>query len=121
MTQKVLVVDDVKSEQELISAYLTGAGYEVITADNGSEAIAKVKDERPDLIVTDLVMPKVTGLELCRLLKKVPSTADIPIIACTTKDRKMDQMWAKKQGVSAYVVKPFQEEQLLSAIRSVQA
>ena len=121
MTQKVLVVDDVKSEQELISSYLTGAGYQVITADNGSEAIAKVKEEKPDLIITDLVMPKVTGLELCRLLKKVPATADIPIIACTTKDRKMDQMWAKKQGVSAYVVKPFEGEQLLSAIRSLQS
>ncbi|NEP55160.1 MAG: response regulator, partial [Moorea sp. SIO3C2] len=90
------------------------------SADNGSEAIAKVKNQKPDLIVTDLVMPEVTGLELCRLLKKVPSTADIPIVACTTKDRKMDKMWAQKQGVSAYVVKPFEGQQLLSAIRSAQ-
>lgn len=120
MAQTILVVDDVKSEQELISAFLIDAGYTVITADNGSEAIAKVKSKKPDLIVTDLVMPEVTGLELCRLLKKVPSTADIPIVACTTKDRKMDKMWAKKQGVSAYVVKPFEGQQLLSAIRSAQ-
>lgn len=120
MSQVVLVVDDVKSEQELISSYLRNAGYQVITADNGSEAIAKVKNKKPDFIVTDLVMPEVTGLELCRLLKKVPSTADIPIIACTTKDRRMDKMWAEKQGVSAYIVKPFEGQQLLTAIRSAQ-
>ncbi|MEM9216389.1 MAG: response regulator [Cyanobacteria bacterium P01_F01_bin.150] len=119
--QTILVVDDVKSEQELISAYLMNAGYQVITADNGSEAIAMIKRKKPDLIVTDLVMPEVTGLELCRLLKKTPSTAEIPIIACTTKDRKMDKTWAKRQGVAAYVVKPFQESQLLTAVRSVQS
>ena len=119
MPKTVLVVDDVQAEQDLISHYLQQAGYDVITANNGSEAISKVQAQRPDLIVTDLVMPEVTGLELCRLLKKVPATADIPVIACTTKDRKMDQIWAKKQGVSAYIVKPFQGEQLLDAVRSV--
>ena len=71
--------------------------------------------------VTDLVMPEVTGLELCRELKREPATAEIPVIACTTKDRKIDQNWAKKQGVSAYVTKPFTEEQLISAVQAVAA
>lgn len=121
MAKTILVVDDVKSEQDLICHFLEQAGYNVVTANDGSEAIAKVQAQKPDLIVTDLVMPEVTGLEMCRLLKKVPSTADIPIIACTTKDRKMDKMWAKKQGVAAYIVKPFQGEQLLAAIQSIAA
>lgn len=120
MAKTVLVVDDVKSEQELICHYLQEAGYSVVTANNGSEAIAKIQAKKPDLIVTDLVMPEVTGLELCRLLKKAPSTANIPVIACSTKDRRIDQTWAKKQGVAAYVVKPFEGKQLLDAIHSVQ-
>ena len=73
---------------------------------------------KPDIIVTDLVMPEVTGLELCRTLKRMPETADIPIIACTTKGRKIDQTWAKKQGIAAYIVKPCTEEQLVNAVHS---
>ncbi|MEO0349610.1 MAG: response regulator [Cyanobacteria bacterium P01_A01_bin.15] len=117
MTKKILVIDDVKSELDLISHYLEQAGYVVTTADNGLDALEKVRLDRPDAIVTDLVMPEVTGLELCRKLKKDPTTADIPIIACTTKGRKMDQSWAKKQGVASYIVKPCTAEQLTDAVR----
>ncbi len=117
MAKKVLVIDDVKSELQLISHYLETAGYSVTTADNGLDALKMIKADRPDAIVTDLVMPDLTGLELCRKLKKDPETADIPIIACTTKDRKMDQSWAKKQGVVRYLVKPCTAEQLSDAVR----
>jgi two-component system, chemotaxis family, response regulator PixH len=121
MTTKVLVVDDMKSELQLISNYLEQAGYTVTTAENGAEALAKVKVDRPDIIVTDLVMPDLTGLELCRQLKKESDTADIPVVACTTKDRQVDQTWAKKQGVAAYVVKPCTKDELVNAVRSVSA
>ncbi|MEM8614287.1 MAG: response regulator [Cyanobacteria bacterium P01_H01_bin.105] len=117
MSKKILVIDDVKSELDLISHYLEQAGYVVTTAESGLEALEKIASERPDAIVTDLVMPEVTGLELCRKLKKDPATANIPIIACTTKSRKMDQSWAKKQGVVGYVVKPCTAEQLADAVR----
>ncbi|MGD1857492.1 MAG: PleD family two-component system response regulator [Leptolyngbyaceae cyanobacterium] len=117
MAKKILVVDDVKSELNLISHYLEQAGYRVITAENGMEALEKIEFDPPDAIVTDLVMPEVTGLELCRKLKKDPATANIPIIACTTKGRKMDQSWAKKQGVVGYVVKPCTAQQLVDAVR----
>ncbi|MEO0456077.1 MAG: response regulator [Cyanobacteria bacterium P01_A01_bin.114] len=117
MTKKVLVIDDVKSELQLISHYLEQAGYAVTTAVNGLEALEKVKAERPDAIVTDLVMPELSGLELCRQLKKDPDTADIPVIACTTKDRKIDQSWAKKQGIVNYLVKPCTAAQLSDAVR----
>ncbi|NEQ98849.1 MAG: response regulator [Cyanothece sp. SIO2G6] len=117
--KKILVVDDVKSEQKLVSDYLKKAGYIVATADGGAEALEKVKADRPDIIVTDLVMPEITGLELCRLLKKEPETADIPIIAFTTKDRNMDKVWARKQGMAAYVTKPCTSDQIIDAVRSV--
>ena len=117
MVKKVLVVDDVKSELDLISHYLEQAGYTVIGTENGLDALEKVKSHRPDVIVTDLVMPEISGLELCRKLKKDPDTADIPIVACTTKGRKMDQSWAKKQGVAGYVVKPCTADQLVEAVR----
>lgn len=117
MVKKILVIDDVKSELDLLSHYLEQAGYVVTAIENGLETFDRVKVDRPDVIVTDLVMPDITGLELCRKLKKDPSTADIPIVACTTKDRKMDKSWAKKQGVVGYVVKPCTAEQLVEAVR----
>ena len=117
MAKKVLVIDDVKSELDLISHYLEEAGYVVTSIENGLDALENVKVDRPDVIVTDLVMPDITGLELCRKLKKDPATADIPIVACTTKSRKMDRSWAKKQGVVGYVVKPFTAEQLIETVR----
>ena len=117
MIKKVLVIDDVKSELQLISFYLEQAGYIVTTAENGVEALQKIQVDRPDAIVTDLVMPELTGLELCRRLKKDPTTAHIPVIACTTKDRKIDRNWAKKQGVTSYIVKPCTAEQLAAAVR----
>ena len=117
MVKKVLVVDDVKSELDLLSHYLEEAGFLVTATADGLDALERVKVDRPDVIVTDLVMPDITGLELCRKLKKDPDTADIPIVACTTKGRKMDQSWAKKQGVVGYVVKPCTAEQLIEAVR----
>lgn len=117
MVKKILVIDDVKSELDLISHYLEQAGYAVTGLENGLDALENIKVNRPDVIVTDLVMPDITGLELCRKLKKDPDTADIPIVACTTKGRKMDESWAKKQGVVSYVVKPCTAEQLVEAVR----
>lgn len=121
MVKTVLVVDDMQSQLDLMSNYLSRAGYHVTTADSGAIALEKIKENKPDIIITDLVMPEVTGLELCRTLKRMPETENIPIIACTTKGRKMDQNWAKKQGVAAYVVKPCTEEQLVNVVRSFEA
>ncbi|ESA32819.1 response regulator receiver protein [Leptolyngbya sp. Heron Island J] len=119
MAKTVLVVDDMQSQLELISNYLSRAGYRVTTAESGAIALEKIQSNKPDIIITDLVMPEVTGLELCRTLKRMPETANIPVIACTTKGRKLDQTWAKKQGVAAYIVKPCTEEQLVAVVRSV--
>ncbi|HIK37036.1 MAG: response regulator [Geminocystis sp.] len=114
---KVLVVDDLPSELELIAQYLASAGYEVTKASNGKEALEKVMTDKPDAIVADWMMPEMGGLDLCRQLKKNPETANIPVIACTAKDREVDKMWAMKQGVKAYIVKPCSKEELVNAVR----
>lgn len=115
----ILVVDDTKSELDMMANYLTKAGYSIITANGGEEAIALALDKQPDLIVTDWMMPKMGGLDVCRKLRKNPETENIPVVACTAKDRDVDRMWAKKQGVKAYVTKPCTQEELVSAVQEV--
>ncbi|BAQ61587.1 two-component response regulator [Geminocystis sp. NIES-3708] len=116
---QILVVDDLKSELDLITEYLSTSGYSVISANNGKEALEKILENKPDAIVTDWMMPEMGGLDLCRQLKKNPNTADIPIIACTAKDKDVDRLWAKKQGVKAYLVKPCTKEELINAVQSI--
>lgn len=116
--KNVLVVDDLRAQLNLISGYLTAEGFQVTTAENGSEALEKASSQTFDLVITDLVMPEMSGLEFCRKLKKNPNTASIPVIACTTKDRDMDKKWAKKQGVVAYLVKPFTREEMITTVKN---
>ncbi|BAQ66747.1 PleD family two-component system response regulator [Geminocystis sp. NIES-3709] len=117
----ILVVDDVKSELELITEYLSSVGYSVTTAMNGKEALTKILENKPDAIVTDWMMPEMGGLDLCRQLKKNPETAMIPVIACTAKDKDVDRKWAKKHGVEAYLVKPCSKEELITVVDSVRS
>ena len=116
--KNVLIVDDLKAQLNLISSYLAEEGFIVTTADNGNEALAKISTQTFDLVITDLVMPEMSGLEFCRKLKKNPETAKIPVIACTTKNRDMDKKWAKKQGVVAYLVKPFTKEEMITTVKN---
>lgn len=115
---KILVVDDMKAELDLICQYLIKAGYQVITANDGKEALEKVIENKPDAILTDWMMPNMGGLDLCRQLKKTPETANIPVIACTAKNRDVDKMWANKQGVKGYIVKPCTEEDIIGALQA---
>ena len=115
----ILIVDDLQSQLDLMTNYLTQAGYSIITATDGQEAIAITKSQKPDLIVTDWMMPKMGGLDICRKLRKNPETADIPVVACTAKNRDVDRMWAMKQGVKAYVTKPFTKEELVFAVQAI--
>ncbi|MBD2149175.1 response regulator [Pseudanabaena sp. FACHB-1277] len=115
----ILVVEDTPSEQDLIVSYLVESGYNVIIANNGQEALKKIAGKKADVVVTDLVMPGMSGLELCRSLKKTIETKDIPIIACTSKNQELDKLWGMKQGINVYVTKPFTREDILRAVRSV--
>ena len=112
----ILIVDDLQSQLELIEQYLTEAGYKVITAINGKEALTKTENNKIDAILTDWMMPEMGGLDISRQLKKSPETADIPIVLCTAKNRDVDRMWAKKQGIKVYITKPFTKQELIDAI-----
>lgn len=117
----VLVVEDTLSELELISIYLRESGYNVIIATNAREALNKALKQKPDAVVTDVVMPGMSGFELCRKLKNNPATEQLPIIICSSKDQEIDRYWGMKQGADVYVTKPFTREQLVRAVKSVVA
>ncbi len=117
----VLVVEDTLSELELISNYLMNSGYNVIIASDAKDAFNKAIKEQPDAVVTDVVMPGMSGFELCRKLKKNPATEQMPIIICSSKNQEIDRFWGMKQGADVYVTKPFTQEQLVRAVKSVMA
>lgn len=117
----VLVVEDTLSELELISSYLMDSGYNVINATDAKDALNKAIKEQPDAVVTDVVMPGMSGFELCRKLKRNPATEQMPIIICSSKDQEIDRFWGMKQGADIYVTKPFTQEQLVRAVKSVVA
>jgi twitching motility two-component system response regulator PilH len=104
---------------ELICNYLREGGYSVISTNDAKDAMLKAEQQKPDVVITDVVMPGMSGLELCRSLKKNPATQKLPIVVCTSKNQDLDRMWAMKQGADAYVVKPFSKEDLIKAVRSV--
>ncbi|PPS39112.1 response regulator transcription factor [Chroococcidiopsis sp. TS-821] len=117
----ILVVEDTLSELELISNYLRESGYSVIGVTSAKEALHKAVEEKPDAIVTDIVMPGMSGFELCRKLKNNPATEQLPIIICSSKDQEIDRFWGMKQGAAIYVTKPFTREELVRAVKSVVA
>ncbi|MDZ8186770.1 MAG: response regulator [Nostoc sp. ChiSLP02] len=117
----ILVVEESGQELELITYHLRNKGYNVIQASNAKEALELVLEEKPDAIVTDVVMPGMSGFELCRCLKTNPTNQKIPIVICSSKNQAIHQLWAKKQGADAFIAKPYTAEQLLSAIQSVKA
>lgn len=115
----ILIVEDAPSEMALMRSYIIDEGYNIITANTGKEALVKILSEKPNLVITDLVMPEMNGLELCRSLKKNPQTKNLPIIACTSKNQEIDKLWGMKQGIDIYITKPYTKEQIINAIYSL--
>ncbi|HIK24498.1 MAG: response regulator [Thermosynechococcus sp. Uc] len=116
---KVLVVEDMPSEMAFISSLLREAGYMVIEALGAKEALEKISQYKPDVVITDVVMPEMSGFELCRALKKNPETEKLPVVVCSSKNQELDRLWAMKQGADAYVTKPFTRDDLVRALKSV--
>jgi two-component system, chemotaxis family, response regulator PixH len=115
----ILIVEDSPSELELMSHYLKESGYNVIKAAGAKDALEKAYLQKPDAIITDVVMPGMSGFELCRSLKKSPITEKVPIVVCSSKNQEIDRLWAMKQGADFYITKPYTREQLLRAIKKV--
>jgi two-component system, chemotaxis family, response regulator PixH len=119
-TLTLLIVEDSPSELELMSYYLADSGYKIIKATGAKEAFAKALIEKPDIVVTDIVMPDMSGFELCRLLRKNPATQGLGIIICSSKKLQIDRLWGMRQGANAYITKPYTQDELLTAITSLE-
>jgi twitching motility two-component system response regulator PilH len=101
----------------MVSDQLRRGGYTVIEAVDGEEAIEKIKANFPDLVVTDIVMPRKNGYELTRWIKNDPHAKTIPVVMCTSKSEEFDVYWGMKQGADAYITKPYHPPDLLEAVK----
>ncbi|MEN3374169.1 response regulator [Dechloromonas sp. ZS-1] len=115
----ILVVDDSPTERFFTVDVLTRAGYQVSTAENGEEGIAKAKTLKPDLILMDVVMPGLNGYQATRTLTRDDDTKEIPVIVCTSKGQETDKIWGMRQGAVDYLVKPLNPEELLQRIAAM--
>ncbi len=119
MTRKILTCDDEKHIVRLIQVNLERQGYEVITAYNGLECLEKVKEDRPDLIVLDVMMPEMTGFEVLETLKKNPETESIPVIMLTARAQDSDVLRGWQSGVECYLTKPFNPMELIAFVKRI--
>src|SRR5436309_7300216 len=116
---KVLVVDDEPEAVELVEFNLRQAGFEVVAAAHGAEALKKARSTLPSLIVLDLMLPEVDGLEVCRMLRRDPATTDIPIIMLTAKAAEVDRVVGLELGADDYLTKPFSPRELVLRVKKV--
>ncbi|MDO8729870.1 MAG: response regulator transcription factor [Candidatus Omnitrophota bacterium] len=116
---KILLVEDEKNIAKVVLYNLEREGYQVITARDGEEGLAKARKELPDLVILDLMLPKTDGLEVCRQLKSDPKTARIPIIMLTAKTQEADRVVGLEMGADDYVAKPFSVRELAARVKAV--
>ncbi|WP_295644097.1 response regulator [uncultured Methylibium sp.] len=116
--EKILLVDDSKTELHFLSDLLSKRGYKVRTAENGDEAMKRLGEEKPDLILMDVVMPGLNGFQLTRAITRDPRFLDVPVIMCTSKNQETDKVWGMRQGARDYVVKPVDADELVAKIRA---
>jgi twitching motility two-component system response regulator PilH len=117
--QKILIVDDSPTERYYLTDILVRNGFTVTTADNGEEALAKIRAERPELILMDVVMPGANGFQVTRSIARDPELANVPIIICSSKNQETDRIWGLRQGARDYMVKPVQSDALLKKIETM--
>ncbi|MCX7193210.1 MAG: response regulator [Proteobacteria bacterium] len=117
--RKILVVDDSATERHIVGEILTRQGYEVSFAESGEMGVSKARQDMPDLVIMDVVMPGLNGFQATRAITKDPETAKIPVILCTTKDQETDKIWGMRQGAKDYLVKPINAAELLGKIAAL--
>jgi twitching motility two-component system response regulator PilH len=117
--QKILLVDDSRTELHHLSSLLTRNGFAVRTAENGEEAMRRLAEETPDLILMDVVMPGQNGFQLTRSITRDPRWARVPVIMCTSKNQETDKVWGMRQGARDYIVKPVNGDELLGKIKAL--
>lgn len=119
MAQKILVVDDEPDAVDLVQFNLSNAGYEVITAADGEEALKKARTHFPDLILLDVMLPEVDGLDVCKMLRRDSATSGIPIIMLTARAAEIDRILGLELGADDYVTKPFSPRELVLRVKNL--
>jgi DNA-binding response OmpR family regulator len=119
MKQKILIVDDEPDALELVKVNLTNAGFFVATAEDGDEALKKARSLSPDLILLDVMLPQVDGLEVCKILRRDDATRDIPIIMLTARAAEIDRVLGLELGADDYVTKPFSPRELVLRVKAL--
>lgn len=114
--RKVLVVDDSATDLSNLEQICAGAGYTVITASSGTEAVAKANNELPDAVLLDVIMNDMNGFQVCRALTFNSSTQHIPVVLVSGKSEKTDRIWGEAQGARAYITKPYTADQILNQL-----
>lgn len=117
--QKILIVDDSPTERYFLTDILVKNGFSVSTAENGEDALLKIKADKPQLILMDVVMPGQNGFQVTRAISRDPQTQDVPIIICTSKGQETDRIWGMRQGAKDYIVKPVDPQELLAKIAAL--
>jgi twitching motility two-component system response regulator PilH len=115
----VLVVDDSTTLRTMIAELLANNGLRVIEAIDGVDAKAKFQADCPDLVIMDVVMPRMNGYELCRWVKGESGSANVPVIMCSTKNEDFDRHWALRQKADAYFTKPFKPLELMAKVQEL--
>ena len=113
------MVEDSPTQREMITDLLRGSGLSVSVATDGVEALEQIQSQRPDLVVLDIVMPRMNGYEVCRRLKSDPKTQSVPVVMCSSKGEEFDRYWGMKQGADAYIAKPFQPTELVGTVKQL--
>ncbi|HEY4083381.1 MAG TPA: response regulator [Burkholderiaceae bacterium] len=116
-TAKVLVIDDSNTIRRSAEIFLKQAGHEVVLAEDGFDALAKLSDYRPDLVFCDILMPRLDGYQTCAIIKRNPQFASVPVIMLSSKDGLFDKARGRMVGSQDYLTKPFTKDQLLHAVQ----
>ena len=119
MNKIILVVDDEKDIVELVAYNLEREGYQIAKAYDGHQALRYIRENQPDLVILDLMLPGISGLEICRLIRKKPETEGLPIIMLTAKSDSVDKIMGLEIGADDYLTKPFNVRELLARVRAV--
>jgi len=119
MNTKILIVDDEKDILELVSYNLKKEGFGISVSTDGEDALRRVKEETYDLIILDLMLPGIQGMELCRILKSADDTSSVPIIMLTAKSDELDKVLGLEMGADDYITKPFSPRELLARVKAI--
>ncbi len=119
MARTILIVEDNQADRSRLEKLLSGAGYMVSSAENGTQALAAVKTSKPDAIFMDVNMPGMDGFAATRALRNDSGPKDIPVVLVTSKDQKADIAWGQMLGAKGYITKPYTDDQILTQARAL--